>query len=137
MLSIVLIVDDDAPRARRTADWLIDAGHRVVHTRDLWSAAMAVSAVRAGVVVIAPEMTESADAQALDRFASAVKSAGVRVICIGPPVPKNPLAGDEAEFIFVNYDREDLLAAVSRYSAPSSDWPGPNPTGPAPSSDMF
>ncbi|MDB5291044.1 MAG: hypothetical protein JWL69_2285 [Phycisphaerales bacterium] len=137
MLSIVLIVDDDAPRARRTADWLIDAGHRVVHTRDLWSAAMAVNAVRAGVVVIAPEMTECADAQALDRFASTVKSAGVRVICIGPPIPKNPAAGDDSDYVFVNYDRADLLAAVARYATSSTDWPGQNQTGRVPFSDLF
>jgi DNA-binding NtrC family response regulator len=121
MSSIVLIVDDDVPRARRTADWLIDAGHRVVHTRDLWSAAIAVGAVRAHVVVMAHQMTERADAASLARFATSVRAAGATVISAGCTRRETPAAVAEADYVFVRFDRSDLLAAINRHIADPND----------------
>ncbi|HWE93617.1 MAG TPA: hypothetical protein VG269_06540 [Tepidisphaeraceae bacterium] len=120
MPSIILIVDDDVPRVRRTADWLIDAGYRVVHTRDLWSAAVAVGAVRAAVVVVAAQALDVADDQARARFAEAVSAVKIVVVISGPGEGTPPPDGFP-DFVRVPHERAPVVASVNRYAGPSPD----------------
>jgi DNA-binding NtrC family response regulator len=121
MPSIILIVDDDVPRVRRTADWLIDAGYRVVHTRDVWSAALAVGAVRAAVVVVAAQAIEVADDQARARFAEAVSAAGIVVVTSGHARETTAPSEEFPNSVRVPHDRARVIAAVDQYAGPRLD----------------